>query len=72
MRTGAVSSSACAMIGVSRALSRVMQLRLDLTEGPAPAAALWELLGDSQRSEAMAILAALIAKTALPEEPGSE
>ncbi len=72
MRTGAVSSSACAMIGVSRALSRVMQLRLDLTEGPAPAAALWELLGDSQRSEAMAILAALIAKTALPEEPGGE
>jgi len=72
IQTAAVSSCASAMIGASRASLRSMQLRLDLTEGPAPAAALWELLGDSQRSEAMAILAALIAKTVLPEEPGSE
>ncbi|MCA1677440.1 MAG: hypothetical protein LC790_00880 [Actinobacteria bacterium] len=49
-----------------------MQLRLDLTEGPAPAAALWELLGEPQRSEAMAILAGLIAQTLLAREAGGE
>jgi hypothetical protein len=71
-RTGAVSSSGSAMIGVSRALWRVMQLRLDLTEGPAPAAALWELVGEPQRDEAMALLAALIAQTLVAQETGDE
>jgi hypothetical protein len=40
-----------------------VQLRLDLAESPAPAAALWELLGDAQRQTAMALLAALIARS---------
>ena len=40
-----------------------MQLRLDLAESPAPAAALWELLGEEQRRAAMTLLAALIAQT---------
>jgi hypothetical protein len=40
-----------------------VQLRLDLADGPAPAAALWELLGAEQRRAAMALLAALIAQT---------
>jgi hypothetical protein len=40
-----------------------MQLRLDLAESPAPAAALWELLGEEQRRAAMVLLAALIAQT---------
>lgn len=39
-----------------------MQLRLDLAESPAPAAALWELLGEEQRQAAMVLLAALIAQ----------
>ena len=45
-----------------------MQLRLELAESPAPAAALWELVGESQRQAAMALLAALIAQT-LAGEP---
>lgn len=49
-----------------------MQLRLDLTEGPAPAAALWEFLGAEQREAAMAILAALIAQTVAARETGGE
>ena len=44
-----------------------MQLRLDLVESPAPAAALWELLGEAQRRAAMALLAALIAQTVAGE-----
>ena len=40
-----------------------MQLRLELAESPAPAAALWELVGEQQRQAAMALLAALIAQT---------
>ena len=43
-----------------------MQLRLDLAESPAPAAALWELVGEEQRQTAMALLAALIAQTRRP------
>jgi hypothetical protein len=39
-----------------------MQLRLELAESPAPAAALWELVGEQQRQTAMALLAALIAQ----------
>jgi hypothetical protein len=43
------------------------QLRLDLAESPAPAAALWELVGEQQRRAAMALLAALIAQTVAGE-----
>ncbi len=48
-----------------------MQLRLDLAESPAPAAALWELLGEEQRQAAMAMLAVLIAQ-AVAGEPERE
>ena len=44
-----------------------IQLRLDLGESPAPAAALWELLGEEQRRAALAQLAALIAQTVAEE-----
>lgn len=40
-----------------------MQLRLELAESPAPAVALWELVGEQQRQTAVALLAALIART---------
>ncbi len=49
-----------------------MQLRLDLAESPAPAAALWELLGEEQRQAAMALLAALIAQSVAGEQEGEE
>jgi hypothetical protein len=39
-----------------------MQLGLDLWEGPAPAAALWELLDEERRRSAMTLLSALIAQ----------
>ncbi|MCA1699206.1 MAG: hypothetical protein LC790_10025, partial [Actinobacteria bacterium] len=71
-RTDALPSCASVMIAASRTAWRVMQLRLDLTEGPAPAAALWELVGEEQREAAMAILAALIAQSALARETGDE
>ena len=45
-----------------------MQLLLDLAETPAPAAALWELLGEEQRETAMTLLAALIAQTVAGEQ----
>ena len=45
-----------------------MQLRLELAESPAPAAALWELVGEEQRQTAMALLAALIAQTVAGEQ----
>ena len=48
-----------------------MQLRLDLAESPAAAAALWELLGEEQRQAAMVMLAALIAQ-AVAGEPERE
>jgi len=41
-----------------------MQLGLDLWEGPAPAAALWELLDEERRRAAMTLLSALIAQAA--------
>ena len=44
-----------------------MQLRLELAESPAPAAALWELVGEEQRQTAMTLLAALIARTVASE-----
>jgi hypothetical protein len=49
-----------------------MQLRLDLGESPAPAAALWELLGEEQRQAALAQLVALIAQAVVGEEADSE
>ena len=49
-----------------------MQLRLELAESPAPAAALWELLGEQQRQAAMVLLAAMIAQTVAPEAAGDE
>lgn len=45
----------------------IVQLRLELAESPAPAVALWELVGERQRESAMALLAALIAQTVVPE-----
>jgi hypothetical protein len=47
-----------------------VQLRLDLADSPAPAAVLWELLGEEQRRAAMALLAALIAQAVVGEEDG--
>ena len=44
-----------------------MQLRLELAESPAPAVALWELVGEQQRQTAMTLLAALIAQAVAPE-----
>ena len=49
-----------------------MQLRLELAESPAPAAALWELVGEQQRQAAMSVLAALIAQTVALEAAGDE
>jgi hypothetical protein len=40
----------------------IVQLRLELAESPAPAVALWELVGEQQREAAMVLLAALIAR----------
>ena len=46
----------------------IVQLRLELAESPAPAVALWELVGEQQRQAAMALLAALIAQTIANEQ----
>jgi hypothetical protein len=57
-----------AMICGERVARRlVVQLRLDLTETPVPAVALWELVGEEQRRAAMALLAALIARSTAGE-----
>jgi hypothetical protein len=50
----------------------IVQLRLDLAESPAPAVALWELLGEQQRQSAMTLLTALIAQTVAGEAVGDE
>ncbi len=50
----------------------IVQLRLELAESPAPAVALWELVGEQQRQAAMALLAALIAQTVGGEAVGDE
>jgi hypothetical protein len=50
----------------------IVQLRLELVESPAPAVALWELVGEQQREAAMVLLAALIAQTVAPEVVGDE
>jgi hypothetical protein len=49
------------MIAATRRPS--VQLRLELAESPAPAVALWELVGEEQRQAAMVLLAALLART---------
>jgi len=49
-----------------------VQLRLELAESPAPAVALWELVGEQQRQAAMSLLAVLIAQTLAPEAAGDE
>jgi len=46
----------------------IVQLRLDLVQSPAPAVALWELVGEEQRQTAMVLLAALIAQTIAGEQ----
>jgi hypothetical protein len=50
----------------------IVQLRLELAGSPAPAVALWELVGEQQRQSAMTLLAALIAQTIAGEEAGDE
>ena len=50
----------------------IVQLRLELAESPAPAVALWELVGEEQRQAAMALLAALIAQTIAGEQDEQE
>jgi hypothetical protein len=50
----------------------IVQLRLELAESPAPAVALWELVGEQQRQAAMSLLAVLIAQTLVPEATGDE
>jgi hypothetical protein len=50
----------------------IVQLRLELADSPAPAVALWELVGQEQRESAMALLAALIAQTVAPGAVGDD
>jgi hypothetical protein len=50
-----------------RSRGSIVQLRLELAGSPAPAVALWELVGEQQRQRAMTLLAALIAQTIAPE-----
>lgn len=45
-------------------------MRLDLVESPAPAVALWELVGEEQRQAAMSLLAGLIALTVAGGDEG--
>jgi hypothetical protein len=51
----------------------IVQLLLEMAESPAPAVALWELVGEEQRQTAMTLLAALIARTVAgdPDEEGT-
>jgi hypothetical protein len=52
-----------------------MQLRLDLAESPAPAAVLWELVGEAERRAAIAQLSALMAEAVVGpvlEGPGEQ
>ncbi|HET7379870.1 MAG TPA: hypothetical protein VFJ24_07515 [Gaiellales bacterium] len=53
--------------GMIAARGLIVQLRLELAESPAPAVALWELVGEEQREAAMVLLAALIARTVTGE-----
>jgi hypothetical protein len=55
-----------------RCRGEIVQLRLELAESPAPAVALWELVGEQQRQTAMTLLAVLIAQTLAPEAAGDD
>jgi hypothetical protein len=58
------------MIVAQEAQQVTVQLRLDLADSPAPAEALWELLGEESRQAAEALLTVLIAQSvAGKEEP---
>lgn len=50
----------------------MVQLRLEMADSPAPAVALWEMVGEQQREAAMALLAALIAQAVAPEAVGDD
>ena len=52
--TRVVSSWPSGMIAVAR--RKIGELRLELAENPAPAVALWELVGEQQRQTAMTLL----------------
>jgi hypothetical protein len=52
----------------SQGTGPMVQLRLELAESPAPAVALWELVGEQQRQAAMVLLAALIARSVAGEQ----
>jgi hypothetical protein len=67
-----VSSWAGAMIRLQQTGGLIVQLRLELAESPAPAVALWELVGEEQRQTAMVLLAALIAQTVAGEQDAEE
>jgi hypothetical protein len=64
-----VSSWPSAMIMLRRS---IVQLRLELAESPAPAVALWELVGEEQRQGAMSLLAVLIAQSIAGEAVGDD
>jgi hypothetical protein len=57
---------------IAGARRRSVRLRLELAESPAPAVALWELVGEEERQTAMALLAALIAQTVAGEREEQE
>jgi hypothetical protein len=67
-----LSSWPSAMIRVQETGGSIVQLRLDLAESPAPAVALWELVGEQQRETAMTLLAALLARTVSGERDDGE
>jgi hypothetical protein len=60
------------MIRVQGTGAPIEQLRLELADSPAPAVALWELVGEQQRQAAMALLAALIAQSVGGEAAGDD
>jgi len=49
-----------------------VQLRLELAGSPAPAVALWELVGEPERERAMTLLTALLGQTIAPEAVSDE
>lgn len=67
-----VPSWLSAMICQQETGGLIVQLRLELAESPAPAVALWELVGEEQRQTAMALLAALIAQTVAVDQAKQE
>jgi hypothetical protein len=71
-RCSSVSSWPSAMIRSQETGGLIVQLRLELAESPAPAVALWELVGEEQRQAAMVLLAALIAQTVGGEQHEQE